>query len=367
MEFRPNPAAAAFAPSTNRVSVSSPDKGKPTANPVNRTSFFGDKRPDPAVTKKKLREAFNPLPRLRKEAEELGKKKDEFAANGGIPQGFRTAPTWDTTEENKDKTYLEMMPGPQPQTSSAPADGLIAHHHQLPLHLQGGQGHMPSQQMNNIPTPLQLQGRDHRFDEHRMQFSPSQTGSFPSPKMPVIMPYPNGQMMSPMQQQFIQPMGPYAIGANGQPMPFRPFPGQQFVGSPGAHFATPMASNMGVYAMSPHMHGMPSPALGHAGPGFFQPHGAGPHGYPSPRGAPLMMHQGSQQGPVPNQFMYMQPGPGQMYPNYQQPGKFIILCIVSILADHFRPSHARRRTDDAPEFAQQQRPTPLPTSVLTWR
>jgi len=325
MEFRPNPAAAAFAPSTNRGSVSSPDKGLQqqqsitAAKPMNKASFFGDKRPDPSVPKKKIREAFNPLPRLRKEAEESGKKKDDFAANGGIPQGFRTAPTWDTTDENKDKTYMDMMPATQVQSSAIPANGLTAHHHQLPLHLQGGQGqqHIPGQPMTNIPPPLQLQGRDHRFDEHRMQFSPSQTGSYPSPRMPVVVPYANGQMMSPMQQQFVQPMGPYAIGVNGQPMPFRPFPGQQFVGSPGAHFATP---SMGVYAMSPQMHGMPSPAQSHSGPAFFQPHGAGPHGYPSPRGAPLMMQQGSQQGHGPNQFMYMQPGPGQMYPGHQQPG-----------------------------------------------
>lgn len=344
MEFRPNPAAVAFAPTINRASISSPDKDKqhpiPQVKPTNRASFFGDKRPDFNVPKKKIREAFNPLPRLKKEAEELaktqiGKKKDDFVANGGIPQGFRTPPTWDTTEENRDKTYLDMVPGMQSQNSASTADGLNAHHHQLPLHLQGMQGPQPGQQMHNIPTPLQLQGRDHRFDEHRMQFSPSQTGSYPSPRMPNVMPYANGQMMSPMQGQFVQP---YTVGPNGQPIPFRPYPGNgQFIGSPGAHFAPPMGmtnSNMGVYAISPQMHGMPSPAQGHGGPSFFQPHGAGPHGYPSPRAtAPMMMQQGSQQGHGPNQFMYMQPGPGQMYPGHQQPGKPALLSAPFLFSD----------------------------------
>ena len=180
--------------------------------------------------------------------------------------------------------------------------------------------------MQGMPGPHQ--GRDHRFDDHRMQYSPSQQSGYPSPRMPVMMPYQNGQMASPTQAQFGQTMPPYAMGPNGQPVPYRPFPGNaQFVGSPGAAYAgVPMAIPPGAYVMSPQMHGMPSPAQAHVNPNFYQQN-PGQHGFGSPRAAPMMMQQGSHQGPMPGQFVYMQQPqhPGQMYPGHQPQSKSLFL------------------------------------------
>lgn len=329
MDFKPNAAAASFAPSLNRGSVSSTDKAKaraaPSRKPKDRVSIFGENRPGPASEKRSIREAFNPLARLKKEAETQGRVKD-YASNGGIPQAYRTPPTWDTTEENKDKTYLDMWE----KTATSQAQAPMPHHQQLPMHLQGTQGahQIPANHAtHNGPVPMPMP--NHRFDDPRMQFSPSQSG-FPSPRMPPVMvPFPGGQMMTPMPQQFQgQAMAPYTMTPNGQPMAFRPgFVNNNghFMASPNAHFATPMAmtpSNMGGVVMVPQMpmHAVPNPAMT---PGFQ--HGAGPHAYSSPRmnGAPMMMQQGSQQGHAPGQFVYMQPGqhPGQMgFPMHQPQG-----------------------------------------------
>ena len=328
MEFKPNPAAMAFSPSLIRGSVSSPDKGKPitqvAVKPTNRISFFGDKRPGSANKKTKLRAAFNPIPRLKKE----GLSNPTYAANDGIPQAYRTQPTWDTTEENREKTYLDMFEKPQQAGVSSQTATHPPHHQQFPIQMQHGNApiYMPGQQMQGVPGPHQ--GREHRFEDHRMQYSPSQQSGYPSPRMPVMMPYQNGQMASPTQAQFGQTMPPYAMGPNGQPVPFRPFPGNaQFVGSPGAAYAgVPMAIPQGAYVMSPQMHGMPSPAQAHVNPNFYQ-HTPGQHGFGSPRAAPMMMQQGSHQGPMPGQFVYMQQPqqPGQMYPGHQPQSKSLFL------------------------------------------
>ena len=330
MEFKPNPAAMAFSPSLMRGSVSSPDKGRPipqvAVKPTNRISFFGDERPGSANKKTKLRAAFNPLPRLKKE----GMSNPAYAINGGIPQAYRTQPTWDTTEENREKTYLDMFDKPQQSSVSSQTASHLPHHQQLPLQMQHGNGpiYVPGQQMQGVPGPMPHPGRDHRFDDHRMQFSPSQQSGYPSPRMPVMMPYQNGQMASPTQAQFGQTMPPYAMGPNGQPVPYRPFPGNaQFVGSPGAAYAgLPMAIPQGAYVMSPQMHGMPSPAQAHVNPNFYQQN-PGQHGFGSPRAAPMMMQQGSHQGPMPGQFVYMQQPqhPGQMFPGHQPQGKSLFL------------------------------------------
>lgn len=218
-----------------------------------------------------------------------------------------------------------MFERPSAPPSSAPhnimSNGSHPHQHQLPPHFQGPQGVPQGQTPQHTPRhppvqPHHGQGPNH-FEAQHMQFSHSTSSVQPSPR----------------------PMHPYMYGTQPQPMPnysqqvpvqhYGMSPGVQHVGlrggQAGPQFVSPPGPGMGGQMMTnqpsngPFM-GMPanpqmpmySAAPGHGYPQYpgQMPGVPGANGFPSPRpgGAPLMSHQGSQQGHQQQPLMYMQHG-----------------------------------------------------------
>ncbi|KAF2100946.1 hypothetical protein NA57DRAFT_74543 [Rhizodiscina lignyota] len=339
-EFKPNPAAHTFSPSVNQSNTSSPgrhDSTRPASKGI--SDFFEGRSPLPADQHPSLDGAFNPIDRMMKEVAADEKLSKDYFVNGGIPNAFKTQPVWEVPETNQDLTYAQALEngsrGIPPITSpphSIMQSGPIPHQHQLPLHLQQNgpmiqQGHTPHQTPRNMPVqPHPGQPGPHHFDDHRMQYSQSQSSVHPSPRaMPQFMAVNNGQPVTVYQQ----PMPHYGLSPSGHAVAIRQIP-------PGATFVNPQGPMMGGHMMSQQAStggyvlqpGMQiyqgSPAPGHVYP-HQHPGGPGgpmqgptgvptaPNGYPSPRPpAPMMQHQGSQQGhgvpqgPGGQQMMYMQ-------------------------------------------------------------
>ncbi|GAB7348122.1 hypothetical protein MBLNU459_g6140t2 [Dothideomycetes sp. NU459] len=338
MEFKPNPAASTFTPVS--PSVASPVASKRpsvAAVPVPAQFVPAGKIDKPLAERTPLKDLFNPVKRMLEKSEEDKKIKD-FAANGGIPQAYRTPPTWDCPEANREKTFADMFPRSLAASISpmhTPSNGGMPHQHQLPLHLQNVPPQMPSAQATPRFYPSQPHHTPNQpFDEHRMQYTSSNSSVQPSPRMGhPSMAY--GGQMHPQMQHFAGGMPPYAMSPG---MQMRPMPaGTQF----GGPQAPPMGGHMMVQQPSngPFMNGPMSqqmPMYSSPGPGHAQPHFAnhpgqqgGPGGYASsPRGHP-MSHQGSQQGHPQAQMYMVPPGgpmmmgqhPGQMGPmrNFAQP------------------------------------------------
>ncbi|KAK8180530.1 uncharacterized protein BKA78DRAFT_65004 [Phyllosticta capitalensis] len=340
MEFRPNPAANTFTPGGNTSNSSSPKKEAVPARPEPRraptSSFFGNQKPAPPSERPSLTDMFNPIKRLKKEAQTENKTK-EFTMNGGIPQAYRTPPTWDVPEKNVEKSYADMFERAPitVQPMSAPQainNGPIPHQHQLPPHLQQG-GHVMGPVHTPQHTPRHPPVQPHHgpngphFDGHHMQFSASNSGVHPSPRagMPPFVAY--GQVPQHMPQ-FQQGIPAFGMGPNVQAVPLRqpgfvaqsPAMGGQMMVNQPSNGGPVMYGNPGIQPM-PQMPGMVySPA-----PGQAFPHHGGPmpgpamgaNGFPSPRPpvAQMMSHQGSQQGHPPQQFM---PMPNGAYPVYHQ-------------------------------------------------
>ena len=341
MEFKPNVAAPAFAPAGPAATAAGPTilpspNNAPKAPVVTRSAspsqFFGARKPKPASERPSLADSFNPIKRMKKEVEE---QKLDYKFNGGIPPAYKTEIRWETTKENENKTYndlFEKVPLPNqsvsPQSRSA-SNGQIPHQHQLPLHLQQNvppmQPHHPGHHMHQQHHPA---GPQHFEDHHRMHLSHSSASVYQSPRLQ------NSHMAHPSPMTYNAQMGGY-----GRPVPFVMGPNGpqqqhhmgQFPGGPafvGPQQGAPMMvhqNSQGGY-MAPMPPGMPynqammqSPNPAYAFPQHVAP--PQPHsGYPSPsRGAPMMLHQGSQQGQHPQQMMYMNPQHGGQ-PMYGHPG-----------------------------------------------
>ncbi|KAL4809706.1 hypothetical protein BDV18DRAFT_83842 [Aspergillus unguis] len=319
MEFKPNPAASTFTPGASNA----PSFVKPDSRARSPSTFFGAKKPRPISERPSLKDQFNPIKRMKKEAAE--KKEGGFTANGGIPFAYNTLPTWSSGDEEKSYVLMFKSSPTSPQSRSA-SNPQMPHQPHLPYQFQqtptmppaSGPPHGP----HLHPQQHHGSGPPHFDDPHRMQMSASTSQMFPSPRL---------------QHGYPSPMAPHAQLAFGQqPMP-------QFYGAPQpAHMrhyqGAPQFPQAGMQAPmmvqqpsnGPYM-GVPqapftpqmqmySPNPAHAYPHVPppQPHG----GYPSPsRGAPMMMHQNSQPGQPPQHVMYMSPGQHQQ-PMYagQQPG-----------------------------------------------
>ncbi|KAF2184326.1 hypothetical protein K469DRAFT_181241 [Zopfia rhizophila CBS 207.26] len=328
-DFKPNPAANTFLPGGNPSTNSSPRPDSATRSEPPRkvqiTSFFGGQRPTSEPLN--IYDGFNPIKRMMKEAKDENKTR-EYANNGGIPFAFRTPPTWDFPEGNKDKGYVDMFErAPVPQPISAPHNvmnnGHMPHHQQLPHHLQQGpqpvpQAHTPQHTPRHPPVqPHHGQGGPHgHFDGHHMQFSQSTSSVHPSPRaVPPYMYNSQPQTIPVYPQQ--APMQPYGMSPNVQHVALRQQAGPQFVSAPGpamgGHMMTNQPSN-GPYMTMPTNTQMPmyTPAPGAPYPHYpaQMPGPPGANGFPSPRpgGAQMMSHQGSQQGHQPQQLVYMQHG-----------------------------------------------------------
>ena len=346
-EFRPA-AAAQFQPSSNDSTGSSPVR-EPTTKAESRQpkrSFFEGRRPIMSESERvSFEDAFNPITRMLAEAKADGKEKD-YAINGGIPQAYRTGPTWDVPEANKDKTYLDMYEKSPPNAPSVSSQHNVMtqppmpHQHQLPMHLQGNQmqpGHTPQHTPRHIPVQPHVGGNGPpHFDDHRMQFSASTSSVHPSPRQ--IQPFVayNGQGQQPVQM-YQQPMPPYGMSPGGHPMTMRQ-------ASSGPHFMAPQGPSMSGHGMGgqpsggQYMHMNQGPMFSPV-PVQAYPHNngpmqqqIGPGGFPSPRPhAQMMSHGGSQQGHHP-QMVYMQPGQhGLVYAQAPTgPSKLYMLSVLGL-------------------------------------
>lgn len=300
MEFRPNPAASTFSPRASKdEGVTSPSHAKASGAPRSpvKASFFSSNRPRAATHERlSFKDAFNPIARMKREDAEKDPKK--FASNGGIPQAYRTPPTWPVSEANKEKSYMDMFEKATPVPVNVP--GVLPHQHQLPMHLQPGHPGMPQQLGHH-----QLNGRDHHFDDHRMHPSTSSPGVFASPRFQQpMLAYQQSPMIAHMQPGFAQPIGQLAFGPNG-PLPIRQFSGAQQFSGPHLTSAPMMVnhSSGGTFMNMP-VQQMPMYSPGQNG--VFPGHVGGvPNGFSSPRMAPPMVHQGSQQGQVGQPYMYL--------------------------------------------------------------
>lgn len=324
-EFKPNPAAHTFQPGTNTSATSSPRPESAASRPESRkpaiTSFFGGQRP--TLKNVDLKDAFSPFDRLAKSASESDKKH-----NAGIPFSHRTPPTWDFPESNKDKGYKELFEhAPPPQMMGAHngnPNGPMPHQHQLPQHLQGPQN-MQGQPPQHTPRgphvqPHHGQGPPH-FEAPHMQFSHSTSSVQPSPRqMPPYVYGAQPQQMQGYPQQMQVPQ--YGMSPGMQHVGLRGPQGGQFVNGPGPQMGGHMMQQNPSNGPFMGMPGQPQMQMYAQAPGYQQHPGfvpPGANGFPSPRpGAPMMTHQGSQQGHQQPPMMYMQPG-AQGPQMYQMP------------------------------------------------
>ncbi|KAJ5086404.1 SM domain found in ataxin-2 [Penicillium alfredii] len=338
MEFKPNPAASTFTPGGAPSGGASGSTASPrpfsrnhsVSRATTPSAFFGARKPRPISERPSLNDQFNPIKRMKKENAEQAEKP--YTSNGGIPYPYKTLPTWDLPEGTEEKTYDQMfkqpvaVPSISPQGRSASNNPHMPPHQQMPFPFQQPNPGMPPSMPPNGPHHLHSQGPHgpgpSHMEDQRMQLSNSSSQAFPSPRMQQNhLGYPS-PMGPPAQLAFGQPM-PHFYGAP-QPGHMRHYPGgPQFVNPQmGAPMMMQQPSNgpyMGVpQGMSPYTPQMQmySPSPGHAYPQHAPPQ---PHsGYPSPsRGAPMMMHQGSQSGQAPQPMMFMSPG----QPGYVPPGR----------------------------------------------
>lgn len=263
--------------------------------------------------------------------------------NGGLRPPFDTVPTWKSVlGDDRDKvTYKQLFERPSYSSSmatpnTAPVVPQMPHQHQLPFHLQQGAQNAGPRQSPHMP-PMQMHGAhpghvphmpfNNGDDGTRMMHSNS-AQSYASPRPgQVPMAYPN-MMNSPSHMPYSQPvmpgfMGPGAPQMTPQMRNFSHNP-QQFMPQQPGQMGPPMMMGPGFMAApSPMMQGTPQMQMAYPGghPNFVPPGPVPPqamqgaNGYPSPGrpAAPMMAHQGSQQG----QHMYGM-SPGTM-PPYQQP------------------------------------------------
>ncbi|KAH0543836.1 hypothetical protein FGG08_001875 [Glutinoglossum americanum] len=330
LEFKP----MSFTPTGNSTSAASSPRPVNQTPPASRVStppnFFGARKPLSPSERPSINDFFNPIKRARREADtpkEDDKSPDRRAAyNGIIKPAYKTPPTWDVAEENKDKSYTEMFDkvtfSTQPISSPQPShvNPQLPHQHQLPFHLQhGGQGVPPPQAPPQTQHHLHAQPHHHpvgpapHYDDHRIHVS-SPPSVLPSPHLQTAnLAYPS-PMARGAQLMYGQHVPQYAIGPNGPQMAqFGQYPGvPQFVPQQGGQVGAPMMAHgpSGGPFMIPHVPfgQMYSPGQVHAYPQHGPPPPPVSTGYPSPsRGAPMMMHQGSQQG-QPSLMIGMSPG-----------------------------------------------------------
>ncbi|PSR77655.1 hypothetical protein BD289DRAFT_456608 [Coniella lustricola] len=262
--------------------------------------------------------------------------------NGGLRPAFDTMPTWKSIREednNKDKIGYKQLferppfAGAMVTPNAAPVVPQMAHQHQLPFHLQQGAQNVGPRQSPHMP-PMQMH-TGHPSHAPHVPFSNGDDGtrmthsnsaqSYASPRPgQAPMAHPN-MINSPSHMPFSQPVMPGFMGPVAPPMgpQMRNF-GQspQYIPQQHGQMGPPMMMAPGYMAApGPMMQGSPQMPMYPGAHPNFMPGGPmppqamqGANGYPSPGRpvAPMMAHQGSQQG----QHMYgMSPG----MPQYQQP------------------------------------------------
>ncbi|KAL6824004.1 hypothetical protein V8C40DRAFT_28848 [Trichoderma camerunense] len=314
-EFRPSPFAPSFNPNGHPSAGSSPRSAAnhvtDAANAVNQPQGQLIRRKTKAIDVNKC----YILSHIKTIVPPQGRNWDD---NGGLRPSYDTLPTWrqlqddeksDSTMHLTYKEYFERQPFLNPSVPTPNPSHVLpqmAHQHQLPFHLQQGahnmmprqSPHMPPMQMHTPqhgPVPHQPYGND----DHRMMHSNS-AQSFASPRMaqlPVAYPPVNPGAQVPYGQ-------PVFLGAgNPQLGQFRSYSNNPHYVPAQGHMGAPMMMQP---QFIPGPQGMMAPHLMYPGghhPQFMPPTGPpqqvpGANGYPSPGrpAAPMMVHQGSQQG-----------------------------------------------------------------------
>ncbi len=340
-EFKPNVAAPAFTPAGTSIAPSSPrpiEPARSASGVVSPSSFFGAKKPKPAAERPAFADYFNPFTRMKREVEQQKEQtKKDYSNNGGIHPAYNTPPRWDVAEQNQDRTYKDVFDkliapsaSPAPSTRSASTQQ-IPYQQQIPYHLQNGahnipQVHAPHHVMQHTQSQHQ---HPHYEDGHSRMHMAGSPQVFPSPRLG------SGQMVyqSPMahsnSMQYGQPVAQYIPAQGGpSPMHMRQYPATpQFMHAQTPQMGAPMMTHQpsnGPYMGLPQQQYQhmpmysPNPTQAYPQHVASQPHS----GYPSPsRTAPMVMHQGSQQGHHAGQHVYGMPGQAaQMgYGQYGQP------------------------------------------------
>ncbi|KAI1841892.1 hypothetical protein JX266_011862 [Neoarthrinium moseri] len=342
-EFRPSPFASSFTPNGH------PSAGSSPRSALNQTadahSGPGSTIAAAVVVIKKKKNAVDTkkcsiLVHIKSQPKPEGKN---WADNDGIKPSFDTPPTWRQAQDDEKPEstmrlsymeYFERQPfATQPTPNPTHVMPQLAHQHQLPFHLQQGAQNTPRVSPHAPPAPMHPgqhgpmpHGPFNGADDHRMMHSAS-SQSFSSPRINAIpvayppnmnnpgqMPYQNGMPFMPGTPQQMGGHFNRSFSNNAQYMPQQQMPmGTPMMMQP--QFMTPQgmpAAQMQMYPGGPHF--MP--------PGASAPQPMpGANGYPSPGrpAAPMMVHQGSQQG----QPMYgMSPGMQYQQPVFpQQPGQ----------------------------------------------
>ncbi|KAK5171388.1 poly(A)-binding protein binding protein [Saxophila tyrrhenica] len=284
-EFRP--AASTFTPTGVSPSPQR-SQGKVSPAVTETADFFQGKKPAGRKSKKGPSEATNPLKRMLK-AEHPEELKKAFTTNGGIPQPYRTPPTWPFEEAHMNMSYQDSIPKPPSQTHSqmhtpSQSTSQMPHAHQMQPHMHG-QPPTPSQRPPFLPPP---------HHSHPQGYGPG-------------MPHfgPNGSVQNSPRFQHQQ----MAFNGQMQGMPMPQFAGQQMQG----------------YQMSPSMQyrqmNMPP-----NGPMMMHPQNQSKSRHPHDRDAvtndtSVPGHQGFQRGGPPQGYN-QQMMPGTM-PNQPHGGNFM--------------------------------------------
>ncbi|KAI0161498.1 hypothetical protein GGR57DRAFT_360147 [Xylariaceae sp. FL1272] len=336
-EFRPNAYAPSFSPNRHTSAGSSPRSAINNANDAHAPGVV-QSNVTIAISKKKRTVDPKQCSILAFAKSVQPPEGKNWSDNGDLRPAYDTLPTWRsaTDDEKSDSTmlldckeYFERQPFNAQPTPNPPnlLPQHVPHQHQLPLHMQQNVGlrhspHAPHVQLHggqHTPVPhTSFNGAD----DHRMMHSSSQNSYTQSPRIGHQMPlgYPTTMHSTPqmpygqhMMGAFMGPGGPQinnfsnrSLSNSGQYMPQQP-------GTMGAPIM------MQQQFMNPGMMGGPPQMPMYPTGQPFIPPGAAPqsmpaaaNGYPSPRpSAPMMVHQGSQQG----QAMYGQ-SPNM---SYQQP------------------------------------------------
>lgn len=332
-EFQPRASAAPFNPNGHGLSA-----GSSPRSAVNNTSDLSSSAlPQSPLIRRKTK-AIDPkkcfiLAHVKTFKPPQGRNWED---NGGLRPSYDTLPTWRQLQDDEKaestmhltyKEHFERQPFSGPSlTTPNPQHAMpqIPHQHQLPFHLQQGahnmgmrqsphMGHMQMHNGQHGPGPHPPFGND----DHRMIPS-SSSQSFASPRMGQAPMAYNG-MGSPAHVPYNQPV---FIPPGAPQMGYRSFSNSQQYMPPQQGHQPMMMQPQFMHAPQGMVGGPQMMYPGH--PQFMPP--AGPHqpmpganGYPSPGRpqAPMMVHQGSQQGQgmygmSPN-VQYNQPayGPGQ--------------------------------------------------------
>ncbi|CAF3549237.1 unnamed protein product [Fusarium graminearum] len=345
-EFRPSPFAAAFNPNSHASTASSP---RSAVNNVDAATTNNNTVSDSQLIRRKtkaidVKKCFI-LSHIQTLTPPQGRNWDD---NAGLRPSYDTLPTWRQLQDNEKpestmhltyKEYFERQPFGGPALATPNPQHVvpqIPHQHQLPFHLQQGAHNMAPRGSPHMP-PMQMHTPQHSHvphppygnDDHRMMHSNS-AQSFASPRLGNVPVAYNSPQVPYNQAVFMGPGTP-------QMNQYRNF-------SNNHQYMTPQQGQMGGPMMMPQQfmpgpQGMvPGPQMMYPGghPQFMPPSGPQPvpgvNGYPSPGrpAAPMMAHQGSQQGqPMygmsPN-VQYNQPvfNPGQqggpMRGGYGSPG-----------------------------------------------